>query len=127
MIEFRKRHRALHPGRFFAGTMNERGMPDVAWHGTKLNSPGWNDPAGRALGVTLAGFRGDEDIHIMLNMYWESLDFEVPSVPGRTWLKAIDTSQPSPLDIPDFGYELPAMGNAYKVQGRSVVVLVNRR
>jgi len=126
MIEFRKRHRALHPGRFFAGTMNERGMPDVAWHGTKLSSPGWNDPNGSALGVTLAGSRGDEDIHIMLNMYWESLDFEVPSVPGRTWLKAVDTSQPSPLDIPDFEYEFPVAGNMCKVEGRSVVVLVNR-
>jgi glycogen operon protein len=127
MIEFRKRHRALHPGRFFTGMMNERGLPDVTWHGTKLNSPGWNDPAGRALGVTLAGFRGDEDIHIMLNMYWESLDFELPSVTGRTWLEAVDTSQLPPHDIADFGYEPPVVGNAYKVQGRSVVVLVNRQ
>jgi glycogen operon protein len=128
IIEFRKRHRALHPGRFFKGTKNERGLPDVAWHGTKVNSPGWNDPAGRALGVTLAGFHdGDEDIHIMLNMYWESLDFELPSVAGRTWLKAVDTSQNPPLDIPDFGYELPVVGNACKVHGRSVVVLINRQ
>jgi len=127
MIEFRKRHRALHPGRFFTGALNERSLPDVAWHGTKLNSPGWDDPGGRALGVTLAGFRGDEDIHIMLNMYWESLDFELPSVPGRIWLKAVDTSQPPPLDIADFGYELPVAGNAHKVPGRCVVVLVNRQ
>jgi glycogen operon protein len=127
MIEFRKRHRALHPGRFFTGTLNERGLPDVAWHGTKLNSPGWDDPVGRALGVTLAGFHGDQDIHIMLNMYWESLDFELPSVPGRIWLRAVDTSQPPPLDLADFGYELPVVGNEYKVHGRSVVVLVNRQ
>ena len=75
----------------------------------------------------MAGFRGDEDIHIMLNMYWESLDFELPTVPGRMWLKAVDTSQRPPLDVADFGYELPVAGNAYKVHGRSVVVLVNRQ
>jgi isoamylase len=44
--------------------------------------------------MTLAGFRGANDIHIMLNMYWESLDFELPAVPGRTWLKAVDTIGP---------------------------------
>jgi glycogen operon protein len=117
----------MHRGQFFVGTKNERGLSDVAWHGTKLNSPGWDDPGGRALGVTLAGFEGDGDIHIMLNMYWESLDFELPSFPGRIWLRAVDTSQAPPLDIADFGRELPIAGNAYRVQGRSVVVLVNRQ
>jgi glycogen operon protein len=63
----------------------------------------------------------------MLNMYWESLDFELPAVPGRIWLKAVDTSQATPLDIVDFGGELPIAGNAYQVPGRSVVVLVNRQ
>jgi len=127
MIEFRKRHVALHRGQFFTGAMNERGLKDVAWHGTKLNSPGWHDPGGRALGVTLAGFSGDPDINIMLNMYWEGLDFELPSVPGRVWLKAVDTFQPPPLDVSEFGRELPVVGNVYKVEGRSVVVLVNRQ
>jgi isoamylase len=127
MIEFRKRHPALHQGQFFTGMINERGLRDVAWHGTKLNSPGWGDPGGRALGVTLAGFSGDGDIHIMLNMYWEGLDFELPSVPGRIWLKAVDTSQSPTLDIADFDAEPPVFGNTCTVQGRSVVVLVNRR
>jgi glycogen operon protein len=126
MIEFRKRHAALHRGEFFTGTMNERGLRDIAWHGTRLNTPGWLDPAGRALAVTLAGFKGDGDIHIMLNMYWESLDFELPSVPHRIWLEAVDTSQPPPFDIADFGAELPVAGNVYSVKGRSVVVLINR-
>jgi glycogen operon protein len=61
-----------------------------------------------------------------MNMYWEALDFELPSVPGRIWLKAVDTSQPSPLDVADFGQELPQGGNLYRVEGRSIVVLVNR-
>jgi glycogen operon protein len=126
MIEFRKRHAALHRGQFYTGAVNERGLTEVAWHGTKLHRPGWNDPGARALGMTLAGFHGDGDIHIMLNMYWESLDFELPSVPGRIWLKAVDTSQPSLLDVADFGSELPVVGKACRVQGRSVVVLVNR-
>ena len=62
----------------------------------------------------------------MLNMYWESLEFELPAVTGRIWFKAVDTSQPSPLDIADFGSESPVYGNMCTVEGRSVVVLVNR-
>jgi glycogen operon protein len=127
MIEFRKRHPALHRGQFFTGVTNERGLIDLAWHGTKLNNPGWLDPGGRALAMTLAGFSGDVDIHVMFNMYWESLAFALPSMPRRIWLKAVDTSQPPPLDIADFGDELPvAARSVYTVQGRSVVVLVNR-
>jgi glycogen operon protein len=127
IIEVRKMYATLRRGQFFTGTMNERGLKDVSWHGTKLNSPGWQDPGGRVLGMTLAGFSGDPDIHIMLNMYWEDLDFELPSVPGRNWWKIVDTSQPSPLDIADFGQELPVARDACTVEGRSVVVLVNRQ
>jgi glycogen operon protein len=126
MIEFRKRHAALRRGDFFTGMTNERGLRDVAWHGTKLDSPGWNDPNGRALAVTLGGFEGDADLHILLNMHWENLDFELPSVLRRIWLRAVDTSQTPPFDVTDFGGELPVVGTAYKAQARSVVVLVNR-
>jgi glycogen operon protein len=125
MIEFRLRHSVLRRGQFFAGARNERGLPDVAWHGTKLDRPGWQDTGGRALGVTLAGFSGNPDIHIMLNMFWESLDFELPVVSGRTWLKAVDTSSPPPFDVPDQGTEPTVFGNLYSVPGRSVAVLVN--
>jgi isoamylase len=126
MIEFRKRHPALHGRRFFRGERNERGLVDVTWHGTKLNSPGWDSPFGRALSMTLAGFDGDNDIHIMLNMYWESLDFDLPSIPGRAWLKAVATSQGPPLDVSDFGTELPIVGGVYRARGRSVMVLISR-
>src|SRR5262249_28626779 len=67
LIDFRKRHPAVHRPRFFTGQRNERGLPDVSWHGTRLNSPGWNDPQARALAFTLAGFGGDADVHVVLN------------------------------------------------------------
>jgi isoamylase len=118
MIEFRKRHAALRRGRFFDGCVNERGLADVTWHGTKLGTPGWSDSNARALAMTLAGFDGDPDLHVMLNMHWDSLDFELPEVAGRRWFKAIDTAQP--------GDEAAAPGSEVTVQGRSVVVLVNR-
>jgi glycogen operon protein len=126
MIGFRKMHPALRRDQFFNGSVNERGLKDVSWHGTKLNSPGWDDAGARALAMTLAGFGGDSDLHVMFNMFWESLDFELPIVPGRRWRLALDTAQLSPHDIADPGTEPDVLGNTCRVAGRSVVVLVNR-
>ena len=126
MIHFRKMHPAVRRDQFFNGSLNDHGLKDVSWHGTKLNSPGWDDPDARALAMTLAGFDGDSDLHVMFNMFWESLEFELPVVPGRRWCVAVDTSQPSPHDIADPGTELDVPGNTRLVQPRSVVVLVNR-
>ena len=38
--------------------------------------------------------------HLILNAYWEPLDFELPPRPaGGPWRRWIDTSRPSPEDI----------------------------
>jgi len=126
MIEFRKAHATLHLGQFFSGAVNERGLADVTWHGTKLASPAWDDPEAQALGMTLAGFQGDPDIHVMMNMHWEPLDFDLPVVTGRVWFRAVDTALAPPSDIADPGSEAPVAESTYAVAGRSVVVLVNR-
>ena len=126
MIAFRKRHPALRQNAFFAGDINNRGLADVSWHGTKLNSPGWSDGQARALGFTLAGFEDQPDIHVMMNMYWDALEMEVPTVTGRQWTRAVDTSLPSPAEIANPGAEVLFSGPSYRVNGRSIVVLVNR-
>jgi len=88
-----------------------------------LNSPGWCDSQARALGLTLAGFEDDPDIHVMMNMYWEPLDMAVPMIAGRQWTRAVDTSLPSPSNIADPGTEITCSGESYRVNGRSIVVL----
>jgi glycogen operon protein len=62
----------------------------------------------------------------MTNMYWDRLDFDLPTVPGREWAKAIDTFQASPHDIEEPGAEPKVSGKTCSVEARSVVVLVNR-
>jgi isoamylase len=121
MIAFRKSHPALWQPSFYDGAINERGLPDVTWHGTMLDSPGFTDPQARALACTLAGFAGTRDLHVMMNMFWQPLDFEVPAPAG--WQMAIDTSAPSPLDIPDPGAEPAFAGQHCTVPARSIRVL----
>jgi isoamylase len=129
MINFRKCycHTSLHRRNFFSGEVNERGLADISWHGTKLFSPGWDDPDARVLAFTLAGFEeGESDIHVMLNMYWETLDFEVPSLTEREWYEVVDTAQPSPLDIVEPGQERKFTQKISSVKGRSIVVLISK-
>ena len=126
LIAFRKAHPAVHRARFFSGAINERGMKDIAWHGTKLNEPGWNDPHARALAWTVAGSLAHADIHVMVNMYWEPLTFEVPQINERAWYKAVDTALPSPQDINAPGNEVLVNSHHVEVAGRSIVVLISR-
>jgi glycogen operon protein len=106
--------------------VNERNLADVTWHGCKLYAPPWNDPGARVLAYTLGGFAGEADVHVMLNMYWDALPFELPPVAGRTWHRVADTSLPSPSDILGHGKEIKITGDQYVVNGRSVVVLVSK-
>ncbi|MEH1824818.1 MAG: glycogen debranching protein GlgX [Nostoc sp.] len=128
MVNFRKCycHSALRRSNFFTGEVNERGLADIAWHGCKLFKPGWHDSHARVLAFTLGGFEGEADIHVMLNMYWEDLDFEIPAIKGRKWCRVVDTALSSPMDIVEPGEETLVSGNIYAVKERSVVVLISK-
>ncbi|MEC4811674.1 MAG: glycogen debranching protein GlgX [Scytonema sp. PMC 1069.18] len=128
MIEFRSCycHPSLRRSYFFTGEVNERGLADISWHGCKLYSPGWHDPYARTLAYTLGGFDGNADIHVMFNMYWEDIEFEIPFLQDRRWYKVIDTAEPSPLDIVEKGKETMVSGDVYIVKNRSTVVLISR-
>jgi glycogen operon protein len=126
MTAFRSRHEALRRDGFFEGHRNERGLPDISWHGTRLDSPGWNDPEARVLAFTLAGFDGDADIHVMMNMYWDGLHFELPTVQGRNWHRVVDTGLSAPEDCVSEDRAPMVTDGSYGVGGRSVVVLVSK-
>ncbi len=125
MIAFRKAHPSLWRPSFYAGEVNERGLPDITWHGTALDTPGFDDPEGRALACTIAGFGDTPDLHVMMNMFWEPLAFDVPAYQG--WHIAIDTAADAPHDINDPGREPPFPGDHCIVQPRSIVVLTTAR
>src|SRR5262249_36570496 len=125
LIDFRKRHVSLRRRTFFDGKSNERGLKDVSWHSTKLNEPSWDDANARALAFTLAGFDGEEDVHVLLNMHCDPLDFDLPPVKGRRWHLAVDTAEAPPLDAIEAGHEKLITGNSLRAQGRSLVVLVS--
>jgi glycogen operon protein len=127
MIAFRGRHPIVRRSEFFTGEVNERGLVDIAWHGCKLNFPGWSDSGSSVLAFTMGGLSGDDDLHVMLNMSGQDLDFEIPPAPGRGWRRAVDTSLPSPQDIALPGDEIEIKpDDRYRVNAHSVVVLISQ-
>ena len=64
-------------------------------------------------------------LHLILNAYWEPLDFELPQIEsGRHWRRWIDTSLDSPQDIVPWRDAQSLAGCSYKAAGRSVAVLL---
>jgi glycogen operon protein len=80
------------------------------------------------LAFTLGGFgeedsSPDRDLHIMLNMEWEDLDFEIPPLPDRGWYRVVDTARPTPDDFHE-PEDAPAVTDSVqRVKSHSVVVL----
>jgi glycogen operon protein len=126
LLAFRRSNGVLRRREFYSGLCNSRGVPDLTWHGTRLGTPGWDEPDARALACTLGGEGDEPDLHVMMNMYWEPLEFELMPIPGRDWATAINTALPAPADIVVPGAELPVNASTYAVAERSVVVLVSR-
>jgi isoamylase len=89
----------------------------------KLHQPDWGDGS-RSVALS-ARLRKEELLfHLILNAYWEALDFELPKPEGGTWRRWIDTSLDSPDDIVPW-HDAPAIpADAYRAGARSVVLLV---
>jgi isoamylase len=77
------------------------------------------------LSYTLAGFDGDPDLHVILNMCHLALDFELPHIPGHHWARTVDTARGAGQDALPAGAEAPVAHSTYPADSRSVVVLVS--
>ncbi len=103
---------------------SEPGCTDVVWHGVHLNQPDFGH-ASHSLAFELIHPDSQAHLHIMLNAYWEPLDFDLPELPSaQQWLRWVDTALPSPDDACDPPLTLSIDRRQYQVQARSAVILV---
>jgi len=113
MIAFRKAHPSLGRSRFW--------REDVSWYGTGGRADLSYDS--HSLAFCLHGMsQGDDDIYVVINAYWEELQFQVQEGTAQEWLRIVDTSLVSPNDFSE-GAE-PLRSLSYAVAPRSVVVLL---
>jgi isoamylase len=116
MIAFRKAHPSLCRSRFW--------REDVAWYGTS----GAVDSSyeSRTLALCLHGTsQEDDDLYVMVNAYWQPLDFTVQDGSADQWKRIVDTALPSPEDFSEQGVLIGSP--RYRVAPRSIVVLLRER
>ncbi|NTV62369.1 MAG: glycogen-debranching protein, partial [Oscillochloris sp.] len=82
MIAFRKAHRTIMRSRYW--------RDDVRWYG--VNGPPDQTSHSHTLAYFLRGASiGDDDLYVMINAYWEDLDFRIAERPPHAWLRVVDT------------------------------------
>ena len=100
------------------------GGPEIFWHGVKLEESDWGHES-HSLAFELVHPDCNEHLQVMVNAYWEPLNFEIPALSGkRLWHRLIDTHLSSPEDFSDPPSPLLEGQKTYFVQPRSIVVLV---
>ena len=116
MIAFRKSHPSLCRSRFW--------REDISWYGI---GPAVDlSPDSRSLAFCLHGAtQDDDDIYVMINAYWQELQFQIQEGTPQDWLRIVDTALPSPEDFSEPG--LPLQQLTYRIAPRSIVVLVRAR
>jgi len=98
---------------------------DITWHGVKLCQPDWRHSS-HSLAFTVRLTMDRTHYHIILNAYWEPLEFELPPVANGTgdpWRRWIDTFLDSPHDIVEWERAPSVPGHSYRAEPSSVVVL----
>jgi glycogen operon protein len=96
----------------------------TSWHGVRLGQPDWSDWS-HSLAFSAENPYEKLWVHVILNAYWEPLDFELPAADrgNGSWRRWIDTSLDSPCDIVEWQEALPVPFAPYRAAARSVVVL----
>ena len=76
-------------------------------------------------GIQRRASAGQMRIHLILNAYWEPLDFELPLDEGEEnpWRRWIDTALDTPHDIVPWQTAPAVPGGTYRAEARTVVVL----
>jgi glycogen operon protein len=115
LIAFRKAHPTLCRSRYWREEVRWYGVGqhvDMSYHSHTLAY------------CLRGGSVHDRDLYVMINFSSEPLDFTIQVGEPGQWKRAIDTGLPSPYDIAELGSELTVSSNRYRVQARSIVVLI---
>jgi glycogen operon protein len=131
LVAFRRSHPVFRRRRFLTGAETS----ELSWFtpaGTPMNSGDWADPNALAIGIYLDGSDDpdqdadgsllvDDDFLVLVNAWWEPLDFIVPPArPGQAWGTEIDSYDPQRPTGDGAQYQA---GDKVTVGPRSVSVL----
>jgi glycogen operon protein len=132
LVAFRRAHPVFRRGRFLAGAE----ASELQWFrpsGIPMATADWSNPDARSVAIFLDGVDDpdrasdgrpllDDDFLLLVNSWWQSLDFTIPEIGGRRWHRQIDTFEPGGPSSPNL-----SGGDNSSVGPRSIVVLSSSR
>jgi isoamylase len=116
MIAFRKAHPSICRSRFWRDDVRWRGVgatTDLSFHSHSF--------AYHLKGTSF----GDQDLYVMVNASPEPLGFTIFDGLSKPWYRVIDTGLPPPEDFCEPGQEERIIGSHYRVDSRSIAVLIH--
>lgn len=104
--------------KYFWNEKDDFSSSKVVWHGPKLRQPDLNSHS-HTLAFTLVNPRYDHQLHIMINAYWEPINFDVPPLSDKfqePWRRIFDTSM-------DINGQIDINTDEYMMAPRSICML----
>ncbi|MDB5970696.1 MAG: glycogen debranching protein [Hydrocarboniphaga sp.] len=139
VIALRRRHRVFsRPGFFRGKVMAADGLKDITWlapSGNEQTHEDWNNGMARCLGWVLGGAAGeyytpggqrdiDDSFMVLMNAHHEEIEFCMPDMKTEMrWELLIDTALESGFSEEGRFF---SRGQCYRIQGRSMALLINR-
>lgn len=98
LIEFIKSHQVFQLEEMWKTSYHTRSA-NIIWHGVKLGKPDIAADS-HTLAFTLNYPKAQESVHVMLNAFKESLNFEIPPLHHDSrWTQVVNTALSSPNDL----------------------------
>jgi len=136
LLQFRSAHPCLRPADFFTGTdHNGNGLKDLTWYfdsGAEVDQTYFQNPDNHFLAYRLDGSESGDSVtsvYVAYNGWFNPIPAAIPPpLAGNSWFVVADTSAAAEPwgNIHAAGQEANLSGQTYSVQGRSVVLLIER-
>jgi glycogen operon protein len=128
MIALRRCHPSLTTNAFYTGKpLPDRDVPDIVWHGVRLNEPAWHDGNCQFLAFTIAGSTANEpDLHVILNLAEAAVDAPLPPLRGRDWRLVVDTADTVTTGVLSEMDQRAVLTSVWHVKARSVLIFEGR-
>jgi len=120
LISITRKFEVLRYAKNMRTTPNTDLSPFVTWHGTKINEADWSKNS-HALAFEYHMPSRKERLLVLMNMYWEDLDFEIVEPIYGKWNLQVDTSQDNSNTCKLFDNQ-----DLIIVENRSIIVLIDK-
>jgi isoamylase len=107
---------------YFWNLKKQKDTTHIVWHGTRIGEPDLSHQS-HSIAFSLTNHRYDDQLHVIINSFWEPLTFELPPLEmdgGNRWVQILNTAL-------DHQEEEKVEGFEYTAQARSMIIFKGKQ